>query len=281
MAGQRRIARMDLAVATDQQLQRHGFRVVPPDLAWDAAEILEPLNHPFQNGFHTLGRQRDRKRTVRVRPHQNQNRNRTTPLGEIDVDLPEVGLQPLARIMRQRNERFPLTLPALPDIAPHGVVAALIPLASQTPEDLHHRMTLLRRRLLVRGEDLVDPLQIPGQRAVMLPLPWGIPLRLAVAAQNLTDLPPRMMKPPGDLADTHPIAMRPTNPSVMIHRKHPILRKPSRPLLEEWFTEFASVGPDSTPIFPRPRSVLDAYLHAAEDVAAGAERTGLATGMGV
>jgi hypothetical protein len=33
-----------------------------------------------------------------------------------------------------------------------------------------------------------------------------------------------MMKPPGNLPNTHPIAMSPPNPSVIVHREHPSLR---------------------------------------------------------
>lgn len=106
-----------------------------------------------------------------MRPHQNQDRNGPTALGEIDVDLAEIRFHPLARIVRQRNERLSLALTPLGHVTSHRVVAALIPLGFQPLEDPHRRVALLRRRLFIIGENLFDNAQILSQPAVMLPLP--------------------------------------------------------------------------------------------------------------
>ena len=224
MTGQRRITRMQPTLSARQQGQSHRLRVVPPDFPRYAAEVLEASNHPLQNGFRTLRRQGHGKRGGRVRPHQDQHPNGSTALGEIDVDLAEVRFHPLARIVRQRNERLTLPPATLGHVPSHRIVAALIPLGFQPLEDPHRRVTLLPRRRFILREDRSDNAQIRPQPAVMLPLP-GIPLRLPVAPDNLTDLAPRVVKPSGDLANAHPIAIRPANPCIMIRRKHPILHK--------------------------------------------------------
>jgi hypothetical protein len=229
MTGQRGITRMEPPLPAAQQGQGHRLRVVPPHFSRHAAEVLEAPNHAFQNRFRTLRRQGHGKGSVRIRPHQNQHRYGPTALGEIDVDLPKIRFHSLPRIVDQRNERLPFPPAKLRHVTSHRVVAAPIPLGFQPLEDPHRRVTLLRRRLLIRRENLLDHAEKLSQPAVMLPLPLGIPLRLSVTPENLADLPPRMVKPPGDLANAQPIAIRPANPCIMIHRKHPILRKLPRP----------------------------------------------------
>jgi len=224
MTGQRGITRMQPTLSARQQGQSHRLRVVPPDFSRHAPEVLEASNHALQNGFRTLRRQSHGKRGVRVRPHQDQHRNGPTALGEIHVDLPKIRFHPLARIVHERNERLSLPPATLGHVASHRVVAALISLGFQPLEDPHRRVTLLPRRRLVLGEDRFDNAQILPQPAVMLALP-GIPLRLPVTPDNLANFPPRVVKPSGDLANAHPIAIRPANPCIMIHRKHPIPRK--------------------------------------------------------
>jgi hypothetical protein len=229
MTGQRGITRMEPPLAAAQQGQGHCLRVVPPHFSRHAAEVLEAPNHPLQNRFRTLRRQGHGKGSVRIRPHQNQHRYGTTALGEIDVDLPKIRFHTLPRIVDQRNERLPLSPTNLRHVTPYRIVAALIPLPLQPLEDPHRRVTLLRRRLLIRGENLLDHTEKSSQPAVMLTLP-RITLRLSVTPENLANLPSRMVKPPGDPANVQPIAIRPANPCIMIHRKHPILHKLPRPL---------------------------------------------------
>ena len=229
MTGQRGITRMKPPLAAAQQGQGHRLRVVPPHFSRHAAEVLEAPYHTFQNRFRTLRRQGYGKGSIRIRPHQNQHRYGPTALGEIDVDLPKIRFHTLARIVDQRNERLPLPPAKLRHVASHRVVAAPIPLPLQPLEDPHRRVTLLRRRLLIRGENLLDHTEEFSQPPIMLTFP-RIPLRLSVTPENLADLPSRMVKPPGNLAYVQPIAIRPANPCIMIHRKHPILHKLPRPL---------------------------------------------------
>ena len=146
------------------------------------------------------------------------------------MDLAKIRLQALARIVDQRYERLKLPLATLRHVTSHGVVAALIILDFQPLEDPHRRVTLFRRRLLVRREYLVDEANELTQLRITLILPLRIRRRFTVTLENCPNLSARVMKSPGDLANTHPIAIRPANPCILIHRKYPILRKLINPL---------------------------------------------------
>jgi len=232
VAGQRGVVRLQTTLSARQYIQSHRLRVVPPDLSRHVPEVVEAPRHAFENGFRALRWQRHRERIVRIRPDQDQHRNGPTAIRKVDVNLAEIGLDALARIVAERNERLAFSLATLGHVAPHGVVAALILLVLESLENPHRRVALLRRLVLIGRENLVDRDQIISQLLVMLPL-TGVPLRLAVAVENLANLPPRVMKLSGNLANGHPIAMRPANPCVIIHRKHPVLRKPPLPLPEQ------------------------------------------------
>jgi len=71
--------------------------------------------------------------------------------------VPEVGLDPLPGIVVQRNEGLLLAPTPLADVPPHLVVAALVALLDQPPEDLRGVVPLLSRGRLVRRQDLLDP----------------------------------------------------------------------------------------------------------------------------
>jgi hypothetical protein len=229
VARQRRITRMQPTLATGQQFRGHRLGIVPPDFSRHTTEILEAADHPFENRFRSLRRQRYGKRAVRVRPDQNQHPHGQPALGKIHVDLSEIGLQTLSRIVRQRDERLSLLPTTLRHVTPHCIVAAFVPLARQSLEDPHCRVALFPRRLVVCRENLVDEAKELPQLPVMLTLPLRIRRRLTIPLENCPNLPTRVMKSPGDLANAHPIAIRPANPCVMIHRKHPILRKLAKP----------------------------------------------------
>jgi len=189
MTGQRGIRPMQPALPADQYLKSHRLGVVPPHFSRHAAEVFETSNHAFQNGFRTLCRQRYDKRVVRIRPHQNQNRHATAAIGEIDVDLAEIRLHALPRIVGQRYERLTLSLTTLGHVTPHRVVFAPIPFGFQPLEDPHRRVALFRRRLLVCRENLVDQINELAQLRAMLILPLRIRHRLSIALENCSNLP--------------------------------------------------------------------------------------------
>jgi len=229
VARQRRVTRMQPTLPTRQQFRGYRLRIVPPHFSRHTTEILETADHPFENRFGSLGRQRYRKRTVRVRPDQNQDPNGQPALGKVHVDLSKIGLQTLPWIVRQRDERLSLLPTTFRHVASNRIVAPFVPLALQSLEDPHRRVALLWRRRVIGRENLVDKAKERPQLRVVLSLPLQIRRRLTIPLENGPNLPTRVMKSPGDLANAHPIAIRPANPCVMIHRKHPILRKLTKP----------------------------------------------------
>ena len=123
----------------------------------EIVEELEGLYHPGENGFGSLGRQSDGEGAVGIGPCGKQHRYLSASHGEIDIDVPEVALQPLARIMHQRDERLSLAPAMLADVSADLVVAADVAmLVAQPPENLSGRVSLLAWRLLVRLQNLVD-----------------------------------------------------------------------------------------------------------------------------
>jgi hypothetical protein len=211
-----------LAVATGQQSDRHRGRIVPPDFSRDTVEKLKRLHHAFQNRLGAFGWQRDRKRRVGVRPDQNQHRNLSPPVGKIDIDLAEVGFQPLAGIVIQWDKRLAFFGPLLVHEPTNRVVTTPVGVFIAKPlEDPHRSMPLLRRLRLVLRENLQNPIVKRSQLGSRLRLPPRVTSRFPCALQDLADLLPRMMKPPSDLSNAHPIAMSTPYPSVIVHRKHP------------------------------------------------------------
>src|SRR5207249_2465583 len=85
------------------------------------------------------------------------HRNEPASIGKIDVDVTEVGFESLPWIVGQRNERLAMVASMLADVATNLIVAALIAmLLAQAPPELHGRVALLGRRILVSSKDGVD-----------------------------------------------------------------------------------------------------------------------------
>ena len=157
VAGQRRVARMKLAFAPQEDQRGDGPGVVPPDFLGHGPEELEGGDHPFEDRLGALERQRQDERSVRVGPGRDQERHEPAAVGEIDVDVSEIGFEALARQMPQRDEGFLMSPPVLADIALDlGIAAAVVVLVAEAPVDLRGGVPLLGRGGLVIDEDLVD-----------------------------------------------------------------------------------------------------------------------------
>ncbi len=261
MTRQRRVTRVQLPLTAHQQNLSNRPRVVPPDFFRHTAKELERLRHAFQNRFCPLCRQGDRERRVRVGPHKNQHIDLASPVREVDDDLTEVRLDPLAGSMVQRDERLRLR-PTLPlHEPPHGVVpAAVACFVPQPLKDPHRRVTLLRWLILVVAENLQNPLVKGPELRSCLRLPRRIRLRLAlVAPQNLPHPVFRMMKPPGNLPNAHPVTMSPAYPSKVVHRQHPSAPKLKAKLAQSFQRPLRRVH-FRRQSAPRSGSVLHAYL---------------------
>ena len=120
VAGQRRVARMELAFASQEDQRGDGPGVVPPDFLGDGAEELEGGDHAFEDRLGALEGQRQDEGGVRVGPGRDQERDEPAAVGEVDVDVAEIGFEALAREMSQRDERFlmPASVLAQDSVAP-------------------------------------------------------------------------------------------------------------------------------------------------------------------
>ncbi len=249
VARQGRVPRLHLSLTAFQDRRGHRRGVVPPDFPGHAAEEREPLDHPGQDRLRPFAGQRDGEAISRVTPRQEQHRDQPPPVGKVHVDMAEVRLQTPARRMCQRQERLTPIPHPLAHIPPHLVVtAAVAVLIPQPTIQLRHRMLLLTRGLLVLGQDLLDQPLVRTQPRGRTILPQRVRTRLALG-QHLPNLPTRMVEPPGDLPNAHPVPMRDSDPAVLFHRQHPSVSVtegllPKNPQA----TEITAVVPFSMPI---------------------------------
>jgi hypothetical protein len=220
VAGQGLVTLVQLPFTAGQHLTHHGFGVVPPHFARHAAEELKSLDHAVQDRLGTLAGQRDGKRTIRVSPGEQQHRHLPAAVREIDVDVAEVRLQALTRVVVQRDKGLPLAVLLPADVEPYALVAATVGvLALQTAKNLGRRVPLLARRLFVRLQQGVDHrlerIEDRWQRATLIRFGFGL-------GEDLTDFAARVMKVPRQLADTHLVhAMGASDTCIFVHSDHP------------------------------------------------------------
>ena len=144
VAGQGRVAWLETPLAPGQDGAGHRGRVVPPDFARDAAKEGESLDETVQDGLGAFAGQRQGEGAIGVGPGDQQHRHLPPAVGEIDVDVAEVGLDPLSSIVAEGNERLALLQAPALDVAAHLVVAAGVAvLGLQAAKDLHGRVALL------------------------------------------------------------------------------------------------------------------------------------------
>ena len=220
VAGQRRVSRLELAFAPEVDQRGDGPRVVPPNLLGHRTEELEGRDHPFKDRLGAFEGESQDEGGVGVRPGRDQKRHEPAALGEIDVDVPEIGFETLARQMGQRNERFLTAASVLAEVALDlSVPAAVGVFVAESPEELGGGVPLLGRCGLVVDQDLVDDrLDRPQERSESVPgRRQGIRLGLL---EDFPDGVSRMPEFDRDLADGLAIASRPPNGSVVVHRKH-------------------------------------------------------------
>jgi hypothetical protein len=220
MANQRLVTLVEPPLATDEQLRRYRLGVVPPQLARHTAEELKRLDQPEEDCLGALARQGQRERVVGRRPGHQQHRDQTPAVREVDMDMPEVGLQTLPGRMIQRDEG----LAALAVLAEHVVADALVAarvavLVPQTAKELGHRVTLLARRLEVAAQDVVDDglKRIDHRRHRPPPIRLGFGLR-----EDLADLVSRMAEASGQFADAQLLqTVGLPDTRILVHLDHP------------------------------------------------------------
>jgi hypothetical protein len=108
---------MELALAAPEDQGGDGPGVVPPDLARGAAEEVEGGDQARQDGLGALGGQGQDEGVVGVGPDGDQERDPEPPVGEIDVDVPEVGLEAMAGGVGQRDEGLAVPSSVLEQVA--------------------------------------------------------------------------------------------------------------------------------------------------------------------
>ena len=214
------IAVVELPLPADEQMRHHRLGIVPPQLPRHATEERERLDQAMQDGLGAFGRQGNRERTIGIGPGREQHGNEPAAVGEIDVDVAEVGFEPLSGIVVERDERLPLRPSLGQEVLAHALVAAgIVVFVAQTPENLGDRVPLLAGRVLISAQDLVNH-RLEGiddrrhRPALVLP---GLGL-----TKDLANLPPRMMKPAGQLTNAQLVnAMRLSDARILVHLDHP------------------------------------------------------------
>ena len=219
MAGQGRVSRMDLTLATLEDQRGDGPGVVPPDFLGDTAEELEGGDHPFEDGLGPLERQGQDERGIGVGPGGDQERDGPAAVGEVDVDVAEVGLEAMSGQMAEGDEGLAMSPPVPEHIALDlGIPAGIGMLVAEATMDLRGGVPLLGRGILVVGEYAVDDrLDRPEDGGLTLPGPGGLGFGMV---EDMPDGLACMSELPGDLADGHAIATSPPNRAIVVHREH-------------------------------------------------------------
>jgi hypothetical protein len=117
VAGQRGRAGMELTLAALEDPGGDHPGVVPPDLAGRTAEEIEGGDQSRQDGLGAFGGQGQDEGIIGVGPDGDQDGGRASPVGEIDVEVAEVGLEAVARGMGQRDEGLAVSPPVLEQVA--------------------------------------------------------------------------------------------------------------------------------------------------------------------
>ena len=233
---------MELTFAPFEDQRGDRFGVVPPDLLGNGAKELEGGDHAMEDRFGALARQGDHEGSVRVGPGGDEEGDLPPTVGEVDVNVTEVGLEALAGEMPQGDEGLTVRAVVLAEIAPHLAVTAVVSvLVTEAAKDLRCGMPLLGGSILVVGQDLVDDgLKRPQHGRVSIS---GLRTGLRML-EDIPDRVPRVIKVESDPPDGLAIATRPPNGTVVVHRKHVLDLREGESSVERTFTlpEAVTVG---------------------------------------
>jgi len=220
VTGQSLVAFVEPACPTGQEVRRDGAGVVPPHFTRHTPKEDERFDQAVQDGLSALGRHGQGKGAVGVGPGGQQDGHLPAAIGEIDVDVAEVTLQALPRIVVEGDEGC-LRGPCLGQhVLPDALVATGVGVfVAQAAEDLGNGVPLLAGRLRVGVQDGVDE----GFEGIDNGRHDATAVRLGLGlGEDLADLAARVMKAAGQFADAHLVhAMRATNACVFVHLDHP------------------------------------------------------------
>jgi hypothetical protein len=221
VTGQGLVAVVESAIATGQQVRRHGLGVVPPEFVRHTTEEGEGFDQAVEDGLGALGRQSQGERAIGISPGHEQDRDELTALGKIDVDVAEVGFEALAGIVVEGDKGLGRSrLPGANVEANALGTARVVVLVAETTEDLGGGMALLPWRGLIGAKDVVDE-GLEGIENRRRPLPARIRFRFGLA-EDLADLAAGVM----ELACQFPDAeffdgMGSADTCVLVHVDHP------------------------------------------------------------
>jgi hypothetical protein len=161
---------MDLTFTSFENQRGDGPGIVPPDFLGHSAKELEGGDHPFKDGLGTLKRESQHEWSIGVGPGGDEERDEPSAIGEINVDVTEIGFEALSREMAQRDESLAMSPTMLEHIALNlGIAAWVLVLIAKATMDLGGGVPLLVRGVLIIDEDLVDDRlhrTEPGSRSI-------------------------------------------------------------------------------------------------------------------
>src|SRR5262249_55510857 len=146
-----------------------------------------------------LARQGDDEGRVRVGPGGDEEGDEPPTIGEVDVDVSEIGLEALTGRMPQGDEGLAVRASVAAEVALHlAVTAGVSVLVPEAAMKLRGGVPLLGGRVLVVGEDLVDGrVKWPQHRSGSVSdLRSGLGLRIP---EDLADRVPRKIEVARDL----------------------------------------------------------------------------------
>jgi hypothetical protein len=221
VAGQRLVAVVELPIAADENVRRHGPGIVPPQFVRHATKESEGFNQAVQDRFGAFGGQCQGEGAIGVAPGDEQNRHELAALGEIHIDVAEVRFETLARIMVERDERLAGARTLAPNVESYALRAAAIAvLIAEAAKDPGGRVPLLARCVGIGAKDVADDglerIEDRGRG-----LGTGVRSRLGVA-EDLANLATGVMELACQFTDAEFFDnMRPADTCVLVHLDHP------------------------------------------------------------
>jgi hypothetical protein len=120
-------------------------------------EELKRGNHTFEDRLGVLKGKCQHERCVRLGPSRNEEGDEPAAVDKVDVNVAEIGLEPLPWKVRKRNKYFLMTNAVLQDISLNlGVAIEVAVLVVETTIHLRGGMPLLGWSLLAIDQDLVN-----------------------------------------------------------------------------------------------------------------------------
>jgi hypothetical protein len=147
VTGQGLIASVDLPLPTHEDIWHQRGGIIPPNLVRHTAEELERFDEAVQDRLGPLGGQGDGEGTIGIRPGHEQHGHLPASIGEIDVHMPKVRFETLARIVIKRNKCLASLMLLAAHIEANALIAAGVAVFLLEPaKQLHGGMALLARR---------------------------------------------------------------------------------------------------------------------------------------